>query len=296
MEDLTTKMEIHQDDLVFENEEFSIITIDPNNVFKLNFNDPYYLQNLTRYMNIETLKTDKFLEEIAKHSNIKNYPNCHNLKTQIIGFDENYVYEMIFMFFDEGSELNEDIKNDLGTLLNIEGVEIYGRCMIFKSYVSNKDYSMKLDYLSKKDLLYLLETRKSPKMIVYDNKNFIEEHIMNVNDFKENLIKEQKMEETDINYLGYNLKVYYLIDESGENVMGKLMDKKVSKMLIHSLYGSMIDNLSKNELNKLIELANLGINKIDSEFLEKKYDDMGREVINTKYRLLNLMYDKYVKK
>ena len=294
MEDLTTKMEIHQSDLIFENEEFSIITIDPNNIFKLNYNDPLYLNHLTRYMNIEVLKTNKFLEEIAKHSNIKKYPNCHNLKTQIIGFDENYVYEMIFMYFDEGSEMLEEMKNDLGTLLNIEGVEIYGRCMIFKSYVSNKDYSMKLDYLSKNDLIYLLETRKSPKMIIYNDNKFTEEHISNINEYSKKLTDE-KMKEKEINYLGYNLKIFYEENENGENVLGGLIDNKINKLLIHSLYGSMIDNLSLNELKKLIELSKLNKKEIDKEFLNKKYDNYGREIINTKYRLLNLMYDKYVK-
>ena len=85
------------------------------------------------------------------------------METQIIGFNNKHVFEMSFMIFQEGTDMKNIKKNEIGTLLNIEGNDIYGTCLIFKSYISDVDYSMKIVDIKPTDIGNLLVTRKFQK-------------------------------------------------------------------------------------------------------------------------------------
>lgn len=285
-------MKISNDDLKFENKEFSIMSIPPSDLSNIDYNDPSYLNHILSKLNIHSVSSDNFLESIALYSDIKNYPKCNNMETEIIGFNNQYVYEMTFLTFtDEGDEYP---KNDIGTLLNIEGKNIVGTCLIFKSYISDTDYSMKLENISVNDIGDLLESRKSPKMVLYDMGDWVDEKVANLENYKKTFFGDSHIKETTLDYMNYSLKILYSISEYGEKAIPEIVDSKIENMIIYSIYGNMVDNFSLDELKKIRYLLDKKIVKVDNELTEKETDEMGRSIINTKYRLLNLMYRKYL--
>ena len=98
MEQQLDAMKINNEDLKFENTNFSIMSVPPSSLKDIDFNDPNYISHILTKLNIHPVSKDNFLESIAEHSNIKDYPTCHNMETEIIGFNSNYVYEMSFFF------------------------------------------------------------------------------------------------------------------------------------------------------------------------------------------------------
>ena len=286
-------MRIHSSDINFENTEFSIMSIPPSDIKSINFNDPNYISHILSYLLIHPVKSDNFLESIAKYSNIKQYPNCHNIETEIIGFNNKYVFEMSFLIFNNLKEESNKIpKNDIGSLLNINDTYIFGTCLIYKSYISDIDYSMKIVDISKDDIAELLISRREPKMIIYDDDIWIEENVQDIEKYKKHLFKDNYINELDLNYMSYNLKILYTKSEYGENILPNIVDAKIESMIIYSIYGNMIDSFSLEEFKKIKFLINKKITTIDEDILSKKKDHMNRSVINTKYRFLNLMYRK----
>lgn len=285
-------MKITNDDLTFDSDSFTILSIPPSDLSNIDYNDPSYVNNILGNLSVHKLTSDKFLEGIAMYSKIKDYPNCHNMETEIIGFNNKYVFEMTFLTFDENIDVSNYPKNDIGTLLNIEGKNIIGTCLIFKSLVSDEDYSMRLDNISVNDIGGLLESRKSPKMILYDMGDWVEEKVTNVENLKKNFF-DDTIKELDLEFMNYNLKILYTESPYGEKPISEILDKKIENMIIYSIYGNMIDGFSLDELKKIRYLISKKIMDVDKDIIEHEKDEFGRKIIKTKYRLLNLMYKKY---
>ena len=124
MEQKLEEMIVTNEELIFEQKEFSMISIDPNSIGDINYNDPSYLDHIVSQLKVHNCNDTNFLESIAEYSKIKQYPCCNNMETQIISFDNQHVYEMTFMSFKEGTDMNNIKKNEIGTLLNIKGYDI----------------------------------------------------------------------------------------------------------------------------------------------------------------------------
>lgn len=293
MEQTLDELKVNNQDLIFEQKEFSIMSIKPSSLENVDFNDPSYIDHILSHLEVHSTNNSNFLENIAKYSDIKQYPTCHNMETQIIGFNNQHVFEMTFMSFQEGTDMKNIKKNDIGILLNIEGYEIYGTCLIFKSYISDIDYSMKIVDIKPSDIGNLLVTRKSPKMITYDLGDWSEQNITDLEKFKKKFFEDNFCIEQDLEYMNYFLKIIYTKSDYGKKAIPEITDNKIECLLIYSTYGNMIDNLTIEELNKIRNLLGKKILKVDDEFTKAKTDEHGRKIINTKFRLLNLMYNKY---
>lgn len=286
-------MKISNDDLTFESESFTIMSIPPSDLSNIDYNDPSYIHNILNKLSTHKVNNNNFLESVALYSNIKEYPNCHNMETEIIGFNNKYVFEMTFLTFDENVDIYDYPKNDIGTLLNIEGKNIIGTCLIFKSLVSDEDYSMRLENITVNDIGELLESRKSPKMILYDMGDWVEEKVTNVENYKKSFFDGNHISELDFEFMNYSLKILYTESPYGEKAISEILDKKIENMIIYSIYGNMIDGFSLDELKKIRYLVSKKIMGVDKDIIENEKDDLGRKIIKTKYRLLNLMYKKY---
>jgi len=290
MEKQIESMVISNEDLTFENKNFSIMSIPPNSLEGINFNDPSYIPHILSKLLIHSVTNENFIESIAKYSNIKEYPNCHNMETEIIGFNSNYVYEMSFLVLDENE--NTVPNNDIGTILNINGNKIKGTCLIFKSFISNTNNSMMIDNISVEDIGELLYSRKNPKMVICEDGEWREENVSNIDKFKKKLFGEEYVKETTFEYMTYNLSIFYVKSDYGSECLPEIIEGKLESIIIHSTYGSMKDNFTLDELNKIRYLLKKNIRTIDPEIMKEKKDELGRKIINTKYRLLNLMYRK----
>lgn len=291
MEQQLDAMKINNEDLKFENTNFSIMSVPPSSLKDIDFNDPNYISHILTKLNIHPVSKDNFLESIAEHSNIKDYPTCHNMETEIIGFNSNYVYEMSFLSFSQDDSSNPP-DNDIGTILNIKGNKIKGTCLVFKSYISNTDYSMMIDNITKNDIGELLLARKTPKMVINEDGEWREENVADIDKFKKKLFGEEYVYETSLNYMTYSLTIFYVKSDYGTESIPEIVKGKMESVIIYSVYGNMKDNFSLEEFNKIKYLLKKGIKTVDKELLDPKTDVMGRKVVNTKYRLLNLMYRK----
>ena len=290
LEERLESMKVESKDLIFENKNFTIMTIPPSDLSKVDFNDPSYIQHILSFLEVHPVESSTFLESIALHSHIKEYPDCNNMETQIIGFNSTHVYEMSFMFFNDNIDINNIPNNDVATMLNIEGEKVKGHCLIYKSFISNTDYSMKIDTITKDDIAELLISRREPSMIIYEDGDWREERVPDVKNYKKKFFGKDYVRETDLRHMLYSLKILYTESDYGEKVIPEIVDKNIDRLIIYSEYGNMIDNFSKDEFDKIIHLKKKKIFEVDKELLKEKKDDLGRKVINTKYRLLNLMY------
>ena len=289
MDQQLNSMKINNDDLKFENVNFSIMSINPSSLDGINFNDPNYIPHILSKLQVHPVSKNNFLESIAKYSNIKEYPTCHNMETEIIGFNSKYVYEMSFLLLDESSNPPD---NDIGTVLNINGNKIKGTCLIFKSYISNTDYSMMIDNITVNDIAELLISRKSPKMVICEDGDWREEIVTDLDKFKKKLFGEQYVKETSLDFMTYSLNILYVKSDYGSECIPEIVEGNMESVIIYSVYGSMKDNFTIEELNKIKYLLKKNIKTIDKDILSTDKDNMGRKIINTKYRLLNLMYRK----
>tara|TARA_B100000767_G_scaffold50586_1_gene45770 strand:+ start:821 stop:1705 length:885 start_codon:yes stop_codon:yes gene_type:complete len=293
MEQKLEEMIVTNNDLIFEQKKFSMISIDPSNLDGINFNDPSYLDHLLTQLIVHPCNETNFLESIAEYSKIKQYPSCNNMETQVIGFNNKHVYEITFLIFKEGTDMTNINKNYIGTLLNIEGCEIYGTCLLFKSYISDIDYSMKIVNINPTDIGNLLLSRKEPKMVIYELGDWSEKKIFNLEKFKKSFFEENYCIEENLDYMNYSLKIIYTKSDYGEKAIPEISNDSIECMIVYSTYGNMIDNFTIVEFNKIRKLLERKILQVDSDLLKKKEDKHGRKIINTKYRLLNLMYDKH---
>ena len=248
MEQQIESMTISNDDLKFENKNFTIMSIPPNSLDGINFNDPSYIPHILSKLIIHPVSNDNFLESIAKYSNIKEYPKCHNMETEIIGFNSDYVYEMTFLVLDETDDTLPN--NDIGTILNINGKKIKGTCLIFKSFISNIEHSMMIDNISVDDIGDLLSCRKTPKMVICEDGEWREENVSNLDKFKKKLFGEEYVKETTLEYMTYNLSIFYVKSDYGTECLPEIVEGKLESVIIHSTYGSMRDNFTLDELNK----------------------------------------------
>tara|TARA_B110000858_G_scaffold189441_1_gene236218 strand:- start:549 stop:1427 length:879 start_codon:yes stop_codon:yes gene_type:complete len=290
MEQQINSMKINNDDIKFENTNFSIMSIPPSSLDGINFNDPNYISHILNKLQVHPVSKDNFLESLAKYSNIKEYPTCHNMETEIIGFNSKYVYEMSFLSFSDDNSNPPD--NDIGTVLNINGNKIKGTCLIFKSYISNTDYSMMIDNIVVNDIAELLISRKSPKMVICEDGDWREEDVADLDKFKKKLFGEQYVKETSLDFMTYSLNILYVKSDYGSECIPEIVEGKMESVVIYSVYGNMKDNFTIEELNKIKHLLKKNIKTIDNDILNVDKDNMGRKIINTKYRLLNLMYRK----
>tara|TARA_B110000908_G_scaffold166993_1_gene219122 strand:- start:404 stop:1297 length:894 start_codon:yes stop_codon:yes gene_type:complete len=292
LEEKLDSMKIESKDLKFHSKNFSMISIPPSDLSNIEYNDPGYISHVLSKLTVHPVNSDKFLESIAEYSNIKEYPTCNNLETQIIGFNSTHVYEMSFMVFNSKTNLNDIPNNDIASILNIEGEEIKGQCLIYKSYISNEDYNMRLDNIEINDIGELLLVRKQPQMVIYEDGDWREEKIPDIENYKKKFFGDDYIKEVEINYMSYTLKILYITSSYGEEALPEIIEGKIEGIIIYSIYGSMIDNFTIAELNKIRHLKSKKIESIDEDLLKTKKDDLGRDIVNTKYRLLNFMYRK----
>ena len=151
---------------------------------------------------------------------------------------------------------------------------------------------MKIVHIKPADIGNMLLTRKEPKMITYELGDWSERKISDLEKFKKSFFEDNYCVEENLEYELYIKNILHKSDY-GSKAIPEITSDKIECMLVYSTYGNMIDNFTITEFNKIRKLLEKQIVQIDKEFLKDREDDYGRKVINTKYRLLNLMYNKH---
>ena len=294
------KLVVPKEEIKLENKEnFKILCVKPSNIENLDWNNPDYLNALLNqdFYESYSVKPEDFVESVAVCLKINEYDG-KNVKTQIIYEDTEHIYEISYIEFTK-DKMKKEWENQMGSLININGDKIYGNIMIYKSYVPLNSKNMLFHDMTKEDLYKILYHRASSKAVVYEDENWSERYLMNnIQDFSDKLFEDEKykVKKVEIPFLMHNINIWYVISEYGEeNVCGKIINHKMEKCFWFSrLTSQYLCNLTLDEVKKIIFLSDkLDNYETDSELLKDEKDDLGRNVVKNKYRILENMYNKF---
>ena len=284
-------------------EDFKLLLIKANNIEKLNWSDPNYINKILNNDFIEeiTFSPNKFAENLGMALDIEKY-ELPDVKCKLFYEEPNYHYEILYIDLLPNYKKKE-IENQFSILLQNNGDElIFGNALIMKTYVpvNNINY-MKISDIKKDDIERILQDRINTKIVTFDNGDYEELKIVgSVEQFAESFFdKEDKyqIQKMELAFLKHNINIWFTKFEYGfENVCGNLLKHLViNKCIVFTLINDNIrGNLSMDEFNKIKFLSEkLEEYKIPEELDNDEKDDIGRLVIKNKYRILEYMYNKY---
>jgi hypothetical protein len=273
----------------------------------LSWSDPNYVNKLMEYNLFDSLKIKKktFGKAIGDALEINKYNIANlNVKNEVIADEPYYLYEMFYVDVDIASDTPQSKlteENELATLLNMNGDKIYSNVIIFKNYLPAHTNNMVLCDMKKEDLQRILYDRGYNKIVMCDDdNNWYEDRVAgDLTDYAKKYFDDfyYKLE---IGFLMYNINIWYTVSEFGtKGICGSLIDKPIEKALWFTMKtNDYRGNITLDEVKKIIKLSTVLTDyKTPIEFLNEKYDETyGKKIINTKYKVLDYMYDNHYNK
>lgn len=282
------------DELKMDNtEEFDIMVIPPSKISQYDFNHPNYLDLVLKDIKIIKIKPENFALALAQNTELNKY-KTNNMGNDVFGFSKNYCYNIIFLELHQDDQKDE-IKNEVGELLHNADGKIYGNCLIFKTFVPEDSFEMRFESIEKKDIVDLLNSRRSPNMVIYDDGDYFEHKVTDIESYSKKLFYDDYIFKKEINFYHHILNVWYTTADYGEKIFPNLIDKKIDRMICFTKTNIYKDDFSLDELNKIIKLSNKGIMSIDMELFKQEKDELDRKIIKSKFRILTMMFKKYIK-
>jgi hypothetical protein len=286
---------------------FNGILVKPFNTDNYDWGNVDYIHSLFENKNCSVIPINYerklMLTDIAKYLEIEKY-NDPYITPHIIGFDKNYTYEIIYCTFTPEKENIENIKhNCLGTIIDLQGKEVFGNFLLLKLKTPYTDYTSKYVDLQKKDIIDHLNKRVHTDVIIYEDDEFRTEPIPgDTEKFAEVLFEEDydKLKRVEFPFLKYNINIWYIEDEYGDaGVFGNLINKnsKVFKGIIFTkITNELRGNLSIDEIKKIIYLSKHLDNFIlsdNDDLINFEKNEKNVNIIKNKYRILESVYNKY---
>ena len=280
-------------------DDIEMLVIDPALIDNLDHNDPGYLNQLLKTVNIEKVcvKHHQFFEKVGEYLENEKYATSENTQIlkEIIHDEPNYLYEIMYIAIEDESKVSVDNFNGLGTLLNVKENHIFGKVIFLKSQLPVNDMnSMSLSKVDVKDIHNLLNSRVNTKVIVYEDGEFREETMNGEMDvYSKKLFSENFYLSEELPFLLHNLNVHYTHDDYGEEFMPNLVKGKIDLAVFYTMTTETLrGNLTLDELKKIIYLSNkLEDFKPSDDIINEEKDEMGRTIIKNKYRILEKIYN-----
>jgi len=288
------------DKIKFENDlndEITLFYVKPNKITDRDWTEPDYLSNLVNSNFCEIIKTTpgKYIETIGTYLNIEKY-DYPDVKVSIIHEEENYMYELLYINTTPKYH-TEDQENQFALMLQNNGdTKIYGTMLLMKSYLPINSYSMKIDTIKKKDIIRMLKNRANTSVVIYEDDEYRQERVFGPMDLFANMyFKDDYYEKYEIPFLKHNLNIWYVKDEYCDKPFPKLLNKNIDKCIIFTLINDNYrGNLYLDEFNKIKYLSNkMKTFKPDVKYLTDEKDELGRDIIKNKYRVLHMTYQDY---
>jgi hypothetical protein len=283
---------LKQNEIKHTSTKVKVAVISPNKIdHKMKHSDPNFLSLALSSVMIKELNPDNFLQDYENFIEYKKYL-LDETKNHVIYEYKDNIYELFFGVKNDGKKL-EETRNDLGTLLDIEGNYVFGNCILIKSQVSNTD--IKMVDISKEDIHDLLFRRGNPHCITWIGEEFYEAMIKNLDDYIKHIFGEDKVYTKEIIICNYSLTIYYNKNEYGEIAIPNFIDTPSDYMVIVSNWtDKLLESLSLEEFNMIKKLLTLNKLEFDKEIVKEKKDSLGRDIIYTKYNILKTMYLKSI--
>jgi hypothetical protein len=244
---------------------------------------------------------DNFFEIIATKLNVNKYLDVKNMcvKNEIICEEPYYLYELLYVDLEKETQYHSNI-NELASLININGDKIYSSAILFRNYLPSLTDSMTMCDVSKKDLERILYERVNTKVVIWDD--VWKEDIVfgDLQQYANVFFEGETYKKLEIGFLMHNINIWYVSTNSeylGNKVCGNIITKPIEKCIWFTMKSDEYrGNLTLDEVNKIIYLSNkLNNYQTPSELLEEKTDNLGRKIIYNKYKILDLLHNKYVK-
>lgn len=291
------KLVLPLEEMKFENKNsFEILVIKPSKISDLDWNHPDYLNALLNqsFFESKNIKPEEYGEVLANTLQVNNYEGINNVQTNIFAEEQEYLYEISYLEVPDKNK-SEDIKNEMATLININGDEIYGNVIIYKTYLPLNSKSSIFNNMEKKDLFRILDDRANPKVVFYDNEHWQEKQVVDIQKFSDELFEEDKykVKKIEIPFLLHNINIWYVEEKYGElEVCGKLVNKIMEKCIWFSrINEEKRTNLYLNDVKKIIKLSNkLDDYIVKPEFTKDEKDELGRDIVKNRFRVLNEVY------
>jgi hypothetical protein len=301
----------NQTKIIMENiNNFKFLNILINDISSFTWLDPNYLDKLLNLdiYNTITTSSDNFLNDIVKNLNFDDGINLnHMIETQVIAEYPEYIYEILYI---NNIKNDDKYKNDIGSLLMINGDKIYGNIIILKTYLHNN--SILFVDSTKDDIKNILENRIKTKVVIYEDNTWNEQIVIgNIEDFAKDFFDDIyfKIEKS---FLKHNINIWYEkstnnksnttcnnVLNTGDNVLntcgnllntcGNLLNIPISKCIWFTMLTDEIrGNLLLDEVTKIIKLSYKLEQpySVNPEWLIEEKDNYGRVKIKNKYKIL----------
>lgn len=288
-------------DIVAENDNlYKVLVIKESSIEHLNWKDPNYSKQIIDLDVFDTIliNKDNFSELVSKSFNINKYADVKNLtvKNEVIYEEPNYIYELLYVDLLTSPQHHTTI-NAVGGLLNINSEPVYSNALLFKNYIPNDSNSMSLCDVEKIDILHILNNRKENKIVVWEDEWREDSIIGDIEYYAKGFFGDQSYEKIEFGFLLHNINVWYCIDQTkliGQQIGGNILKGHIEKCFWFTMKSTEYrGNLSLDEVNKIIYLSKILTDyKTPNEYIEDSNDDLGRKIIYTKYKVLDLMYNK----
>ena len=290
-------------------EKFNALLVKPFDTDNYDWANVDYIYSLLENKNCTNVhinyEKQLMLTDIAKYLEIEKY-NDPYITPHIIGFDKDYTYEIIYSTFTPDKENIENIKhNSFGTIIDLQGKEIFGNFLLLKLKTPHTDYTSKYVDLNKKDIVDHLNKRVHTNVIIYEDNEFREEPIPGDTETFAKVVfgdDYSRLKRIEIPFLKHNINIWYIIDEYGDKgVFGKLInenDKVFKGVIFTKITNELRGNISLDEINKIIFLSN-NLNDFilsdDNELVKHKKNNNNINIIKNKFRILETVYNIYKK-
>ena len=286
---------------------FNAILVKPFNTDSYDWANADYMETLFKNENCSIVpisyEKNQMLLEIAKYLEIDKYNNPY-ITPHIIGYDKDNTFEIIYSTFTPADEDIENIKhNNLGTIIDLQGKEVFGNFLLLKLKTPYTDYTSKYEDITRNDIVNHLNKRVHTNVIIYEDDEFREEPIPGDTETFAQVVFEEdysRLKRIEIPFLKHNINIWYIVDEYGvAGVFGKLIDEnhKVFKGVIFTkVTNELRGNLSLEEINKIIYLSKHLEDYVlsdDDELVKDEKNEKNINIIKNKYRILETVYNKY---
>lgn len=277
---------------------FDILVIKQGSIKSISWIDPLYAFKLIELDLFESIKTnvDSFLTNISVGLCVKKYDvkDLH-VKTEIIGEEPGYLYELFYIDLEKEPKYHNDNNlNELASLINTNGDQIYSPAIIFRNHLPSLSDSMTLCDMTKYDLAQMLHNRVHTKIVMYDDKWIEDTCVGDLNVLAQVFFDSEQYEKIEIPFLMHNINIWYTTNgEQPNDLCGKLLNKSIDKCIWFTMKSDEYrGSLSLSEVNKIIYLSKILTNYQTPSFLtEERNDNLGRKIVYNKYKVLDYVYN-----
>lgn len=287
--------------LMENNENFECLVILPNSIKDISWLENDYLDKLLNLNIFKSIQTnqDNFIEFLATNLNVDKFQVKNmNVKTEIVGEEPNYVFELMYIDLEKENQYHtDDHFNEMASLINTNGDKIYSNAILFRNYLPSFTDSMTLCNTTKNDLKRLLYDRVHTKIVTWDEGWKEQRVVGDLNNFANDFFDGEEYKKIELGFLMHNINIWYTtfdLKSKDKSLCGKIINKPIDKCIWFTMKSDEYrGNLSLDEVNKIIYLSNV-LPKYNTppEFLEDKIDNMGRKIIYNKYKVLDHVFDK----